>query len=158
IYSPADAGVQLQMPFDGKAGRFWLNGKPTDLDPKQGKSFDVTLAKGWNRLLIKIATDNAIRPKTGDADWASKWLVAAYLVPKGPVGYVTQNVAWMTKMTGRSMSQPIIVGNRIYIGSGITDLLCLDKNTGKVLWMHSNTPYDALSASERAEIPGMQEK
>ena len=72
IYSPADAKVKLQMPFDGKAGRFWLNGKPTDLDLKnRGRDFDVTLNKGWNRLLVKISVEKALRAKDGDAEWAS---------------------------------------------------------------------------------------
>src|SRR5262245_21421283 len=55
IHAPAEAKVQLQVPFDGAAGRYWLNGKPTDLDPKSrsGKAMEVTLAKGWNRLLVK---------------------------------------------------------------------------------------------------------
>jgi outer membrane protein assembly factor BamB len=159
IYSPADAKVKLQMPFDGTAGRFWLNGKPTNLDIKnRGRDFDVALNKGWNRLLVKVAVEKGLRAKDGDADWASKWLVAAYLVPAGPVEYETKNVAWMTKMTGRSISQPTIVGDKIFVGSATTDLLCLDKKTGKILWLRSNTPYDALSAEERAAIPEMKEK
>jgi outer membrane protein assembly factor BamB len=64
----------------------------------------------------------------------------------------------MTKMTGRSMSQPIIVGDRIYVGSAMTDLLCLDKNTGKILWLQSNTPFDAMTAEQRVATPAIQEK
>ncbi len=154
IHSPADGKVQLQLPFAGTAGRFWLNGKPADLDLKnRNKPFDVTLNKGWNRLLIKLGTDDAI----GREDF-SAWLVAAYLVPAMPVSYETKNINWMTKMTGRSMSQPIIVGDKIFVGSGISDLLCLDKKTGKVLWMRSNTPDDGLTAEERAAVPDLKEK
>src|SRR5205085_10159669 len=94
----------------------------------------------------------------GQNAWVSRWRVAAYLEPVLPVTYQTRNVSWMTKMTGRSMSQPIIVRDRIYVGSGMTDLLCLDKRSGKILWLRSNTPYDALSAEERATIPQMKEQ
>jgi outer membrane protein assembly factor BamB len=159
IYSPSEAKVQLEMPFDGKAGRFWLNGKPTDLDPKnRSRSFPITLSKGWNRLLVKITVENALRAKDGDADWASKWLVAAYLTPAGPVSYETKNITWMTPLSGRSVSQPIIVGDRIFIGSATTDLMCLDKKTGKVLWLHANTPYDTLSDEDHAALPDLKEK
>lgn len=159
IWSPADAKVQLQMPFDGKAGRFWLNGKATDLSSKdRNRSYDAALNKGWNRLLVKITVEKALRPKDGDAEWASKWLVAAYITPAGPVSYESKNIAWMTRMTGRSISQPIVVGDRIFVGSATSDLMCIDKKSGKVLWVRPNTPYDALTPDERAAIPGMQDK
>ena len=159
IFSPADASLQLDMPFAGKAGRFWLNGKPTNLDPKSWThTYPVDLRKGWNSLLIKVTTENALRPKDGDAEWASKWLVAAYITPAGPVSYKTENITWMTPLTGRSISQPTVVGERIFVGSATTDLLCLDKKTGKLLWLRSNTPYDALTPADRAAIPDLQEK
>ncbi len=153
VYSPADAHVLLQVPFDGTAGKFWLNGKPTDLDPKnRGKAIDVALAKGWNRLLVKVSTADGMDINY-DGRWLSKWLVAAYFTPAAPVSYETKNVTWMTKMTGRSMSQPIVVGDKIFIGSGISDLICIGKKDGKIQWLQSSTPYDALSAEERAALP-----
>jgi len=94
----------------------------------------------------------------GQNSWVSKWRVAAYLEPVLPVSYETKNVIWMTKMTGRSMSGPIIVGDKIYVGSGMTDLLCLDKKTGKALWLRSNTPYDAMTDAERAALANIKEK
>ncbi len=153
IYSPAEARVQLQVPFDGDAGRVWLNGKPTDLDPNvRGKAFEVTLVKGWNRLLIKISTADGLG-KNYDGRWLSKWLVAAYFTPVAPVSYETKNINWMTRMIGRSTSQPIVVGDKIFVGSGISDLICIDKKDGKILWMQSSTPYDSLTAEERAALP-----
>jgi outer membrane protein assembly factor BamB len=80
------------------------------------------------------------------------------LEPVPPVSYQTENIAWMTKMTGRSMSAPIVVGDRIFIGSGMTDLLCLDKKSGKVLWLRSNTPYDAMTDAGRAADAKVKEK
>jgi outer membrane protein assembly factor BamB len=157
LFSPAEATLQMQMPFDGAAGKFWLNGKPTVLDPKnRNKLYDITLAGGWNRLLVKITVANGMG-KHYSGRWLSAWMVAAYLVPVGPVSYETRNVVWMTKMTGRSMSQPIVVGDRVFVGANISDLMCLSKADGRVLWLRSTTPYDALSAKERSE-PGVREK
>jgi outer membrane protein assembly factor BamB len=158
IHAPAEAKVQLQLPFEGTAGRFWLNGKPTDLDPKnRRKVFDVTLAQGWNRLLVKISAAEGLG-KHYTGRWISQWMVAAYLNPVAPFSYETRNVTWMTKMTGRSMSQPIVVGDRVFVGSNISDLICISKKDGRVLWLHSTTPYDALTPEERAAIPELKEK
>lgn len=157
LFSPADAKLQLQMPFDGTAGKFWLNGRPTTLDPKnRNKLHDIALAAGWNRLLVKISVANGMG-KHYSGRWLSAWMVAAYLIPVGPVSYETRNVVWMTKMTGRSMSQPIVVGDRIFVGANISDLMCLSKADGRVLWLRSTTPYDALGAKEKAD-PSIQEK
>lgn len=150
IHSLAEARVRLQIPFTGDSGRFWLNGKPTKLE-KNSKAYDVTLDKGWNRLLVKITTADGLGTNY-DGRWLSKWLMAAYFTPIPPVSYETRNIKWMTKVTGRSMSQPIVVGSKIFIGSGISDLLCLDKASGKLLWIQSNTPYDAMTADERAAL------
>ena len=153
LHSPTEARVQLQVPFDGAAGRCWLNGQPTDLDPKRrGQAFEVTLAQGWNRLLVKISTADGLG-KNYDGRWLSKWLVAAYLSPVAPVSYETKNINWMTRMTGRSTSQPIVVGDKIFVGSGISDLMCISQRDGKVLWLQSSTPYDGLTAEERAALP-----
>ena len=153
IHSPAEARVQLQVPFDGAAGRIWLNGKPTDLDLKnRSKAFEVTLVKGWNRLLIKISTADGLG-KNYDGRWLSKWLVAAYFTPVAPISYETKNIHWMTRMIGRSTSQPIVVGDRIFVGSGISDLICIDKRDGKILWLQSSTPHDGLTAEERTALP-----
>jgi outer membrane protein assembly factor BamB len=158
IHSPAEGQVQLQIPFEGTAGKFWWNGKPTGLDPKnRGRIYDVTLVAGWNRLLVKISVANGLG-KHYSGRWLSAWMAAAYLTPVGPVSYETRNVAWMTKMTGRSMSQPIVVGERIFVGSGISDLMCLNKKDGRVLWLQSNTPYDALTADPKAASQELREK
>lgn len=151
VHSPVEAKVRLQLPFEGTSGKFWLNGQATALDPRnRGKVHDVTLAAGWNRLLVKIAVANGMG-KHYSGRWLSAWMVAAYLTPVGPVSYETDNVVWMTKLTGRSMSQPIIVGDRIFVGANISDLLCISKRDGRVLWLRTATPYDALTPAQRAD-------
>ena len=155
LFSPAEAKVQLQIPFDGAAAKYWLNGKPALLDSKnRGKATEATLAAGWNRLLVKVSVAEGIG-KHYSGRWLSKWMAAAYVTPVGPVAYETKNVTWMTKLTGRSMSQPIVVGDKVFVGSGISDLLCLSKADGRVLWLRTTTPYDGIPAAERA---GLKEK
>ncbi|MDB5341494.1 MAG: hypothetical protein JWN70_7113 [Planctomycetaceae bacterium] len=154
VYSPAAAKVMLRLNYSGKALKVLLNG--TSVDVKHNHNVEIPLQQGWNRLLVKVASDEAVKA-TGQNSWVSLWRFAAYLEPVLPVSYETKNIAWMTKMTGRSMSQPIVVGDRIFVGSNMTDLLCLDKKTGKILWLQTNTPYDALSDTQRT-APEIREK
>jgi len=49
------------------------------------------------------------------------------------------------------MSNPIVVGDRIFFGSGVSDLTCVNKADGKVRWLHSTTPWDAMTAEEKAQ-------
>src|SRR4029079_9846569 len=108
-----------------------------------------------NRLLVKVASDEAVKA-TGQNSWVSLWRFAAYLEPVLAVSYAANNSTWMTKRTGRSMSQPIVVGDRIFVGSNMTDLVCLDKKTGRILGLQTNTPYDALTDAQRT--PEIREK
>src|SRR6185436_9751711 len=121
-----------------------------------GKAYDISLAAGWNRLLVKISAANGMG-KHYSGRWLSAWMVAAYMSPVGPVSYETKNVVWMTKLTGRSMSQPIVVGDRVFLGANISDLICISKNDGRILWLRSNTPYDAMTPEER-NAPEIKEK
>jgi outer membrane protein assembly factor BamB len=62
-----------------------------------------------------------------------------------------KNIAWMTRLPARSVASPIVVGDRVFVTSDRTDLLCLDRADGKVLWLRSNTYYHALTAEEKAQ-------
>jgi hypothetical protein len=155
FHSPSGGQVMLRINYVTAALKVFVNGQA--LAVKRGEPLKITMAKGWNRLLVKAASGEATAPE-GQNAWVSRWRFAAYLEPVPPVSYETRNIAWMTRMTGRSMSQPIIVDDRVYIGSGLTDLLCLDKKSGRILWLRSNTPYDAMTAEERAAIPQVNEQ
>jgi outer membrane protein assembly factor BamB len=156
IHSPQAAEVMLRLNYSAAAIKVMLNGQVIAL--KKGQPVKIALQKGWNRLLVKVASSEAAVPE-GQNAWVSHWRFAAYLEPVLPVSYESKNIAWMTKMTGRSMSQPIVVGDRIYLGSGMTDLLCIDKRTGKILWLRSNTPWDAMTDQQRGTAdPAMREK
>lgn len=154
VHAASRADVNLRVNYVA-ALKVFLNGRLIPI--QRGQSVRVTLEPGWNRLLLKVASGVATAPE-GQNAWVSRWRAAAYLEPVLPVAYETTNIAWMTKMTGRSMSQPIVVGDRIFLGSGMTDLLCLDKHTGRILWLRSNTPYDAMSEADRAARPEIVER
>lgn len=155
FHSPSAGEVMLRVNHTTAALRVLLNGQPVAI--KRGEAVKVSLKVGWNRLLVKAASGEAAVPE-GQNAWVSRWRFAAYLEPVPPVAYESDNIAWMTKLTGRSMSQPIVVRGRIYIGSGMTDMVCLDKKTGKILWLRSNTPWDAMTDEQRGAIPGLKEK
>ena len=157
IYAPAGGDFQLMNLNWGSAAKAWLNGKPlivhveTNRNTWDKKEVNVTLVKGWNRLLIKVASAENTTKTAADIA-ISNWRTVAYLMPAGPISYETKNISWMTRVTGRSMSQPIVVGDRIFFGSGISDLMCVNKADGKVLWIRSNTPWDALSARRSSAV------
>jgi outer membrane protein assembly factor BamB len=148
VFAPDAGDVMLRVNYAAAAVKVWVNGQVTPV--QRGQAVKVSLRKGWNRLLLKASCAQAGVPE-GQNAWVSRWRIAAYIEPVLPVSYATKNVAWMTRMTGRSMSQPVVVGDRIYLGSSITDLLCIDKKTGKILWLQSNTPYDAMTPEQKAE-------
>ena len=156
FHSPTASEVLLRVNYTAAAIKVFLNGRQVAIQP--GQPVQIAPEKGWNRLLVKAASGQATAPE-GQNSWISRWRFAAYLEPVPPVSYETRNIAWMTRMTGRSMSQPIVVRDRIYVGSGMTDLLCLDKGTGRIIWLRSNTPYDAMTEAERAAVaPETKEK
>jgi hypothetical protein len=155
FHSPSGGPVMLRVNYTAAAIKVFLNGQTVAI--KRGEAVKVSLDKGWNRLLVKVASGQAVAPE-GQNPWVSRWRFAAYIEPVLPVSYEARSIAWMTPMTGRSMSQPILVGDRIYVGSGMTDLVCIDKKTGKVLWLRPNTPYDAMTDEQRAANPAIQQK
>jgi outer membrane protein assembly factor BamB len=50
-----------------------------------------------------------------------------------------------------------VVGDKLFLGSGPTDLLCLDKESGKIQWMHTGTYWDAMADEERAAVKATSE-
>jgi outer membrane protein assembly factor BamB len=45
-----------------------------------------------------------------------------------------KNVVWKTKMPAFSVATPVIVGDKIFVCSDPTSLICLNKADGKILW------------------------
>ena len=68
-------------------------------------------------------------------------------------GYSTSGILWMAPMPNTGVSSPIVVGDRIFITAEPSDLICLDKKTGQILWIRSNPEFEGLPESERKSEP-----
>ena len=55
----------------------------------------------------------------------------------------------MAPLPNLSAATPIIVGEKIFLTSEVSDLVCLDKQTGRVLWIRSSPEFEALSDEDR---------
>jgi outer membrane protein assembly factor BamB len=150
----------------------WLNGKEIYSGPERsggmGNNYafsrvelgiwDVSIAPrielelkpGWNRLLFKLSTYN----KEG---WTDQRFNLRLMDPP-TVAYDSKNVLWATELPHRSNATPIVVGDRVFVMAEPDELLCLDKQSGKILWTAANNYYEALTADERRANPAYQEK
>jgi outer membrane protein assembly factor BamB len=72
--------------------------------------------------------------------------------------YTTKGIAWAAMLPNRGISSPIVVGDRVFVTAEFSDLICLDKRTGKILWIHSNMEFEALSPKDRQSMPAIAEK
>jgi outer membrane protein assembly factor BamB len=73
-------------------------------------------------------------------------------------GYAAKGIVWMTPLPNTSVSSPIIVGDRIFLTSEVSDLVCLDKQTGRILWIRSNPESEAVPAGQRQANPAYAAK
>jgi len=162
LYAPRAADVEMDLLYGLPAVKMWVNGTPRRVT-KETATSKLHLNEGWNRILVKAICAKA-QMKWGNA-YAEpygvlgtiKWRFAAYIRPVGSRQgyggeYETNNVAWMVKLPARNMSQPIVVGDKVFVGGCASDLFCIDKRSGKILWMHAGTYWDAMTADERAAV------
>jgi outer membrane protein assembly factor BamB len=118
------------------------------------------------KMRLAIALLTAITLFAADDDWAHYRGPNRDGVARGDVPLefsLTRNLAWKTRIPGRGHSSPVIWGDRIFLSTAIPTgaangyapairkehrllVMCLDRNTGKVLWERSPktvTPRDA---------------
>ncbi|MBI1904053.1 MAG: PQQ-binding-like beta-propeller repeat protein, partial [Planctomycetia bacterium] len=170
LYSPR-GGKARGVVDHGHGLKAWLNGRQVYRSPDRGTALgsyvaisthelkhldqpsprlDIELRPGWNRLLLKLSTSN----KEDFTD-----LRCCLRISDPPdVPYETKNILWMTKLPGRSTSTPILVGDRLFVMAEPDELLCLDKNTGRILWSAAINYYEALPADERKSNPAYAER
>ena len=113
-------------------------------------SFEMRFKKGWNRLLVKMASSNR-----------GGWKVMRFahrIRDAAPVGYEEKNIVWTTKLPERTNASPTIVGDRIFTVAEPDELFCLDKKTGKILWRRTNSLYDAIPEVEKKASPVLRDK
>ncbi len=149
----------------------WLNGREVYREPERQMSlgyytmlskyelnhlehpsakFDLELKPGWNRLLLKLSTSHR-------ADFTDMRCNLRIIDPPN-VPYDSKNIAWMTELPGRSTSTPILVGDRLFLMAEPDELLCLDKQTGRILWSAAINYYEALTPLERQSNPTFPER
>ncbi|MBI3828762.1 MAG: hypothetical protein HY291_04555 [Planctomycetes bacterium] len=68
-----------------------------------------------------------------------------------------KNIVWEAKLPCYSWATPIVVGDKVITRSEPYDLLCLDKNTGKILWLRSHPPFIAVTEDEKKANPAFKE-
>jgi outer membrane protein assembly factor BamB len=49
----------------------------------------------------------------------------------------SKNVVWKIKLPGKSYGAPVIAGDRLFVVSDPSDLLCINRADGKILWQKS---------------------
>ncbi|MCX7590997.1 MAG: PQQ-binding-like beta-propeller repeat protein, partial [Kiritimatiellae bacterium] len=67
-----------------------------------------------------------------------------------------KNIIWSTNLPSWGNATPVIVGDRIFITSEPTDLLCLQRSDGKILWQARNTYFEPLTPEEIEKAKEMQ--
>jgi outer membrane protein assembly factor BamB len=68
-----------------------------------------------------------------------------------------KNILWETKLPCYSWATPIVVGDKVITRSEPYDLICLDKYSGKILWIRSHPPFVAVTAEEKKANPAFRE-
>jgi len=154
IHSEAGGAFRLNLTHVGPIA-IWANGKAVKAFAGRVK---LDLAKGWNRVLLKA--------QPGEADWFIVFVLYAW----PPAEYEETNIAWRTPLPGvapgfygggHGVGSPVIVGDRICLLSEPHDLICLNKADGRILWLRTNSYFDAATEEDRkhpahAEAAGIQ--
>jgi len=141
VWTPAAGKAQLALEHaQGLGVRLWLNG--FEICNGNGSQFVVNLQRGWNRVVMKTSVVSS------NADWC---FVGCGFIPMPDATYETENIRWSTRLPKASAAMPVIVGSRVFVQSDDSDVICLDKMTGKPLWARCTTLIDALSNAEIAD-------
>jgi outer membrane protein assembly factor BamB len=72
--------------------------------------------------------------------------------------YAMKNIAWATPLPAGGVSCPIIVGPRMFITTEAADLICLEKATGRLVWIRSNPQFEGVSEEDKKAHPEIAEK
>ena len=80
-----------------------------------------------------------------DADPPTKWSAS-------------ENVVWKTPMPSWSNSTPVIVGERLFVCSEPTTLLCVNVKSGKIIWEKDNSYLETLPPAERAKTKALMDQ
>jgi len=130
---------------------FWLNGKLVG-EPEFNHTTQLTLDKGWNRLLVRVQPTRRMFSKDRSMWPRNSWYASVCFYGMPGSTYETSNLLWATEMpNGYGFGSPILVDNRLFLQSGYGDLFCVDADTGRILWLRSNLYHDFATEEERRE-------
>lgn len=80
---------------------------------------------------------------------------------QGPIDVLTttdkkaHHIVWKTEMPSWANAQPIVVGDRVFTTAEPNMLVCVDANTGKVLWTATINPWE-LRGIDKAQADKIQ--
>jgi len=77
---------------------------------------------------------------------------------KSGSGYAASGIAWALPLPNTGVSCPIVVGPRLFLTVEPSDLMCVDKASGQILWIRSNPAFEGLSAEDRKANPDIEAK
>jgi outer membrane protein assembly factor BamB len=143
VYSKAQQAIAVGSAYglsNNRCGNIW----------PAGSSFEFDVKPGWNRICVKLMSP----PREGWNDL--KFMMRLGDAP--PVEYERKNILWETPLPDHSHGAPIVVGERVFVTSEPDELICIDKNTGKLLWAVTNNYYDATPQADRDANPAFKEK
>ncbi|MFC1582573.1 PQQ-binding-like beta-propeller repeat protein [Planctomycetota bacterium] len=151
IYSEKATDFLLKLHHMGPV-RAWLNGKllhPADKSDMNYLPGKVTLAQGWNRLMVRVEPIvKNDRPAKGT--WYTSVCFYGFLGSK----FDTTNIRWKTETpSGNGFGSPAVAGDRLFVQCAYADLVCMDKNTGRILWVRSNNYNELATDEDRAAKP-----
>jgi hypothetical protein len=150
VHCDADETFRLdyQVP-GGSRVEILLNGR--EPDPAKGWRGILRLAKGWNRLLLRISCGKGADERNHEASWYLRLLF------HGAEGcqYESRNICWSTPLPGWSIASPIIVRDKVFALAEGRTLCCLNKEDGKILWTRTTTFHDAATPEERSAHPAV---
>jgi outer membrane protein assembly factor BamB len=68
-----------------------------------------------------------------------------------------KNILWETKLPSYSFSMHLVIVDKLITRSDPYDLICLNKNTGKLLWIASHPPFVAIPDAEKKSNPAFKD-
>ncbi len=150
INSPSGLPVFMNL-MSADASRVWLNGKAVGA----AGHIKLDLAKGWNRLLVRVAPHLDPSWSRGVIQW--HFNAALFGANPYPSEFESRNILWSTPMpdNGPGAGSPIVVGDRVFVLAERGVLVCLRADDGKVLSARSTTCADTATAEEKAKNPAV---
>ncbi|MCW8134022.1 MAG: PQQ-binding-like beta-propeller repeat protein, partial [Planctomycetota bacterium] len=70
----------------------------------------------------------------------------------------SKNILWAARLPSIGASSPIVVGGRIFVTCETHDLVCIEKASGRVLWIKSAPEFEGLTEEERKASPDFDAK